>query len=120
MTKSRPGPGDVLRTRYLTCRRCGLRVKTEERLAVPWDERALVALVNTLLPEGKAIYLRERGITALPLYGLNAILARHGYVIHAAKVRDAKRFVACMDKHGRVERFGLFELRKCATEDKNL
>jgi hypothetical protein len=110
-TTSRRGGQGVLRVRYLTCLKCGLRVKTEERLAVPWDEQELVALVQRLLPEGQAIYLRDRGITELPLYGLNAILARQGYVIHATKVRNPKRFVACTDKDGRVENYGLFELK---------
>jgi hypothetical protein len=108
--------GALLKVRYLTCRRCGLKVKTEERLAVPWDERDLVALVQRLLPEGQPVYLRDRGITELPLYGLNAVLARQGYVIHATKVRNPKRFVACMDKEGRVERFGLFELKPIPPE----
>ena len=49
-TTSRPGKGEILRVRYLVCRRCGLRVKTEERLAVPWDERDLVDQVKALLP----------------------------------------------------------------------
>jgi hypothetical protein len=34
-TTSRPGHGEVVRRRYLTCRRCGLRVQTQERLVVP-------------------------------------------------------------------------------------
>jgi hypothetical protein len=101
----------MLRVRYLTCLKCGLRVKTEERLAVPWDERDLVALVQALLPEGQPIYLRDRGIMELPLSGLNAILERHGLVIHASKVRNAKRFVPCTNKEGRAEHFGLFELK---------
>ena len=58
------------------------------------------------------MYLRAVGVTTLPLYGLNTLLARQGYVIHAGKVRDRKRFVACTDKHGRVEQLGLFELRR--------
>ena len=115
-TTTRPGSGKVVRLRYLKCRRCGLRVKTEERLAVPWDESALVALVHTLLPEGTPVYLRDEEITELPLYGLNTLLARQGYVIHAAKVRDPQRFVACTDKQGRVERFGLFKLRPIPPE----
>ena len=116
VTKSHPGADDVLRVRYMTCRRCGLRVKSEEQLAVPWDARDLVALVQGLLPEGQPVYLRDRGIMELPLHGLNIRLARHGLMIHAAKVRDAKRFVACMDKDGRMERFGLFELRQLPPE----
>jgi hypothetical protein len=89
-----------------------LRAKTEERLAVPWDAQDLVALLQTLLPEGKPVYLRDVGITTLPVHGLNTLLAQQGYVIHAAKVRDPKRFVACTDKEGRVEPYGLFELRQ--------
>lgn len=73
-------------------------------------------VVKTLLPEGQPVYLRERGITELPLHRLNATLEPQGFVIHAAKVRDHKRFVACTDKHGRVERFGLFELRRIPPE----
>ncbi len=116
-TTTRPGDGAVLRVRYLKCLRCGLRVKTEERLTVPWDARDLVAQVKALLPEGKLVYLRDQGITELPLYGLNCLLEPQGYVIHATKVRDARRFVACTDKEGRVERFGLFELRQMELQE---
>jgi hypothetical protein len=119
VTHSLPQDEQLSRVRRYKCLRCGLRMKTEERPLVPWDARDLVALVTALLPEGQPVYLRDGGMTELPLYGLNTLLAQQGYVIHAAKVRDAKRFVACTDKEGRVERFGLFELRKCATEDKN-
>jgi hypothetical protein len=110
-TTSRPGAGEILRLRYLTCRRCGLKVRSEERLAVPWDERDLVAQVKALLPEGQAVALREQGITELPLARLNDILNRHGYVIHATKGRDPKRVVACTNQDGQVEYYGLFELR---------
>jgi excisionase family DNA binding protein len=71
----------------------------------------LVALVRALLPEGQRVYLRDKGITELPLMALNAILAPQGLVIHAAKVRDRRRWVTCTDRVGRVEGFGLFELR---------
>jgi hypothetical protein len=71
----------------------------------------LVALVKTLLPEGQRVSLRDHGITELPLQGLNTILTRHGYIIHATKGRDPQQLVACMDTDGRVERWGLFELR---------
>jgi hypothetical protein len=91
-------------------------VKTEERLAVPWAERDLVSRVKSLLPEGKVVYLRDLGIIELPLYGLNSILERQDLVIHAAKVRDPRRFVTCTDRHGRVEQFGLFELRRIEQE----
>jgi hypothetical protein len=43
---------------------------------------------------------------------LNAVLAPLGYVIHGTKTRAAARLVRCTDAHGRVERFGLFELRR--------
>jgi hypothetical protein len=44
-------------------------------------------------------------------------LARQGHVIHAAKVRDAKCFVACTDKDGRIEPYGLFERRRTIAEE---
>ena len=111
-TTTRPGQDDIVRVRYLTCRRCGLKVKTEEWLAVPWDEEDLVDQVKVLLPEGQAVALRDKGITELPLARLNARLASYGHVIHASKVRDSKRLVACAGEGGRVERFGLFEFRR--------
>ncbi|MBI3327034.1 MAG: hypothetical protein HYZ81_10080 [Nitrospinae bacterium] len=115
-THSLPQRNALHRIRYVKCLRCGLRVKTEERLAVPWDERDLVALVKGLLPEGKPVYLRDHGVTALLLYGLNSLLSAQGYVIQARKVRDAKRVVACTGKDGRVEHYGLFELRAIAQQ----
>jgi len=115
-TTTRSGHDDVVRMRYLTCRHCGLKVKTEERLAVPWNEQDLVGMVRSLLPEGRPVYLRDRGITELPLSGLNAILAGHGLEIHASKGRDLKRLVACTDQEGRVKSFGLFELRRTSLE----
>jgi hypothetical protein len=96
----------------MTCRRCALRVKTEERLAVPWNDQDLVALVSALLPEGKSISLDGQGITKLLLSGLNATLAQHGLRIHATRGSDPNRLVDCTDKDGWVEQFGLFELRK--------
>jgi hypothetical protein len=110
-TTSRPGGGEILRVRYLVCRRCGLKVKSEERLAVPWDETDLVAQVKALLPEGQAVTLRDKGITELPLAKLNARLRSHGYVIQASKGRDPQRLVACMDQDGRVRRYKMFALR---------
>ena len=111
-TTTRPGHDDVVRMRYLTCRRCGLKVKTEERLAVPWDEADLVTQVKALLPKGQAVVLRDKGITELPLARLNARLAPLGYVIHASRNRDPERLVVCMGEDGRVEQFGVFELRQ--------
>jgi hypothetical protein len=63
------------------------------------------------LPEGRRVSLRDKHIAELPLGALNALLAPEGYMIHAAKVRDARRAVACADVHGRVEHYGVFELR---------
>jgi hypothetical protein len=98
--------------RYLTCRRCRLKVKTEERLAVPWDAEDLVKQVKALLPEGQVVALRDKGITELPLARLNAQLAPHGYVIYATRGRDPARLVACIGESKGVEQFGLFELRQ--------
>jgi hypothetical protein len=109
-TTSRPGQGEILRVRYLVCRRCGLRVKSEERLAVPWDEGDVVAQVKALLPEGQAVALREKGITELPLARLNARLGPYGYVIRARKAHNPNKLVVCTGENGRVELFGVFEL----------
>src|SRR5919108_1865420 len=114
-TTSRPGTDGVLRVRYLTCRRCGLKVKTEERLAVPWSEGDLVAQVKALLPEGQAVALRDKGIAELPLARLNARLTSQGYVIHASKGRGSKRLVVCIGESGKVEQYGQFELRPLLT-----
>jgi hypothetical protein len=59
--------GSMLVVAYLTCRRCGLKVKTGKRLAVPWDAEDLVDQVKTLLLEGQAAAPRDKGITELPL-----------------------------------------------------
>jgi hypothetical protein len=83
--------------RYLTRRRCRLKVKTHERLAVPWDEADLVDQVKAWLPEGQALALRDKGITEIPLARLNARLLPYGYVIHARKGQDRTRLVACGD-----------------------
>ena len=111
-TTTRPGQDDVVRMRYLTCRRCGLKVKTEERLAVPWDQDDLVEQVKALLPEGQAVALGDKGITELPLARLNAQLAPRGYVIGASKGRESTRIVACTGEDGKMEQFGIFELRQ--------
>ncbi len=109
-TKRRPGPWPAKHRSY-RCSRCGLAMVTDERPAVPWSEPDLVALVKSLLPPGHPVYLHDQGITTLPLSGLNTLLEPQGFYIHAAKVRHLKRFVACTDKQGRLEHFGLFELR---------
>jgi hypothetical protein len=71
---------------------------------------ALVALLQMLLPEGERRYLRDVGITMLPLAQLNAVLAPLGYVLVGTKTRSAARFVRCTDAYGAVERYGLFQL----------
>jgi hypothetical protein len=109
-TTSRPGKGNILRMRYLTCLRCGLEVKTEERLEVPWDERDFIAKVKAWLPEGQVVALRDKGITEVPLARLNARLAPYGYVIHANDGQDAKRLVMCTGDEGRKVPCRLFEL----------
>ncbi|MGH8057661.1 MAG: hypothetical protein ACREOH_10580 [Candidatus Entotheonellia bacterium] len=68
------------------------------------------------MPEGQQVYLRDRGIGTFPLAAVNAILEPLRYVIHATKARDRQRAVACMDRHGRVEPYGLFELRPITEE----
>jgi hypothetical protein len=80
---------------------------------------ALVALLQALLPEGKPRYLRDCGITTLPLAQLNAVLAPLGSVLVGTKTRSAARFVRCTDARGEVEAFGLFELRRLEEEDEN-
>jgi len=106
------------RVRYPRCRRCGLHVRTEEHLSVPWDEQHLVAQVMALLPAGEAVRLRDQGITEFPLGRLNTILARHGLVIHASTGPDVTRAEACADPHGRVARYEVFELRNATTRRK--
>ena len=115
-TTTRPGQDDVVRMRYLTCRRCRLKVKTHERLGVPWDEDDLVTQVKALLPEGQTVALWDKGITELPLARLNARLLPCGYVIHAKKGRDRTRQVACINHDGRVMPYEWFELRLMSPE----
>jgi hypothetical protein len=43
---------------------------------------------------------------------LNAVLAPLGYVLVGTKTRAAERFVLCTDRHGQIERYGLFALRR--------
>jgi hypothetical protein len=76
----------------------------------------LLALLQILLPEGKPRYLRDCGITTLPLAQLNAVLAPLGYAIRSTKTRSPARFVLCLDAHGEMERYGLFELRRVEEE----
>jgi excisionase family DNA binding protein len=83
----------------------------------PAQTRAvLVALLRMLLPEGERCYLRDLGITALPLVPLNALLAPEGYVIEAYEVQDPTRVVDCLGQDGTPEPFGLFEMRRLTRE----
>jgi hypothetical protein len=96
-TTSRQGQGDVLRVRYLTCRRCGLKVKTEERLAVPWDARDVMALVEQVFPENAVVdmtTLKKQGLLNGDLSRLNAHLALQGWQLEL--VKDHGRTVGVM------------------------
>jgi hypothetical protein len=87
-TTSRPGQGDVVRVRYLTCRRCGLRVKTEERLAVLWSEQELMTLVAQVFPEdpvADVATVKAQGLCEEGLSWLNAHLVPHGWQLDLVK-----------------------------------
>jgi hypothetical protein len=77
----------------------------------------LMALLQVLLPEGERRYLRDCGITRLPLAQLNAVLTPRGYVIVGSKTRSAERFVVCTDTHGQVERYGLFARQRLEEDE---
>ena len=103
--------------RYYRCERCGLRLVTEERPAVGWDGQALVRMLREVLPEGEEVYLRDKGIAALGLYAINRVLQPLGLVLVARKVREPRRFVACRDRAGEVEPFGLFALQRVGEDE---
>jgi hypothetical protein len=106
-TTSRPGQGDVVRIRYLTCRRCGLKVKTEERLAVPWSERDLMTLVAQVFPEDTVVDVEPLKAWGLPgggLSRLNAHLVPHGWQL--ALVRDQERQVGLVRRRMSPETVG--------------
>ena len=111
-TTTRPGKGDLLRIRYLTCQRCGLKLKTEERPAVPWDDTDLLAQIRALLPEGEPVYLRDSGVSELPLEALNARLASLGYRIYASQSWLETKAVTCHGPKDRVRWYALFELQR--------
>jgi hypothetical protein len=93
-TTSRPGNSDIVRIRYLTCRRCGLKVKTEERLAVPWGGQDLVALVAQVFPEDTVVdvaTLKTPGVLGEDLPRLNAHLVVYGWQLEL--VREQGRVV---------------------------
>jgi hypothetical protein len=103
-TTSRPGTGDLVRVRYLTCRRCGLKVKTEERLAVPWGEQDFMALVEQAFPEDTMVdvaTLREQGVLNGGLSRLNAHLVSHGWQLEL--VRDLGRIVGAVRRRMSTE-----------------
>ena len=87
-------------------------MKTEEHPAIPWSEQDLIAIVRQLLPEGRDVALRKHGITTLPLAGINRILEKHRLVIHASKGGDPTQMVACVNDYGKLEEYGVFELRR--------
>jgi hypothetical protein len=87
--------------RYLTCQRCGLKVKTEERLAVPWEEQDLVALVARVFPEdavADVARLKTQGLLGEDLSRLNARLVPYGWQLDL--VRDHGRVVGVV--RGRI------------------
>jgi hypothetical protein len=93
-THSLPQEDALHRIRYHKCLRCGLRVKTEERLAVPWDEGTIMAVVAQAFPQGvvaDAAMLREQGLLGGGLSRLNARLAPQGWQLDL--VRDRGRVV---------------------------
>jgi hypothetical protein len=109
-TRQLPGVWPAKHRNY-RCEWCHLGMVTEEQPTIRWEAGDLVALVQALLPEGTPVYLRDYGVTELPLGRLNAILAAHGWEIHATRGRHPKKLVACLDEEGRRELYGRFELR---------
>jgi hypothetical protein len=89
-TTTRPGQNEIVRVRYLSCQRCGLKVKTEERLAVPWDERDFMALITQTFPEGTmadVATLQTQGLLDGGLSQLNAYLVPHGWQLDLVRDR---------------------------------
>jgi hypothetical protein len=90
-TTSRPDKGAIVRVRYLTCRRCGLKVKTEERLAVPWDQGNFMALVAQAFPEDEVVdveTLKTQGLLAENLLQLNARFVPYSWQLELVKDRE--------------------------------
>ena len=106
-TTSRLGKGDIVRVRYLTCRRCRLKVKTEERLAVPWGERDVIALVAQVFPEdavADVATLKTHCLLGGDLSRLNAHLLPHGWQLEL--VRDQRRVVGVVRRRISPEAIG--------------
>ena len=106
-TTSRPDTGNIVRVRYLTCRSCSLKVKTEERLAVPWGERDVMALVEQAIPEDTVAdveTLKTHGLLSGDLSRLNAYLIPHGWQLEL--VRDQGQVVGVVRRRMLSEALG--------------
>jgi hypothetical protein len=74
--------------RYLTCRRCGLKVKTEERLMVPWSEGDFMTLVAQAFPDDTVVgvaTLRTHGLLSRGLSRVNTHLIPHGWQLELVR-----------------------------------
>jgi hypothetical protein len=106
-TTSRPGQHGIVRVRYLTCQRCGLKVKTEERLAVPWDNGDFMTLVAQMFPENEVVdvaMLKTHGLLGGGLLRLNAHLLPHSWQLEL--VRDQERVVGVVRRRRSPEAVG--------------
>jgi hypothetical protein len=94
----------MLRVRYLTCRRCGLRVKSEERLSVPWDNGDCMALVAQVFPEDAVVdvaTLQIQDIIGEGMSRLNAHLIPYGWQLEL--VRNQGQVVGVMRRRMSTE-----------------
>jgi hypothetical protein len=106
-TTSRPGKGDIVRLRYLACRRCGLKVKSEERLAVPWDRGDFMILMTQAFPEDTVVdvaMLQTHRLLGEGLSRLNAHLIPHGWQLDL--LRDQGRVVGVVRRRTSAEALG--------------
>ena len=93
--------GEVRYPCSLACWHCGLKVRTEERMSVPWGEAELLAQVKALLPERQPVYSRDRRLTAFLLDALNGRPAPLGYYMHASLGCDAAKTETRAGRKGR-------------------
>ena len=74
-----------------------LRTLTHETMAPSsgiTSDILLLTFLRLFFPEDKPVYPRRAyGLRSLPLAALNMFLARHGFMLHAAKVRNRDWFV---------------------------